>query len=123
MPTRLRFVAADHLECSGTDLDGAVFQDVGGQKLGDFCGVIVDPEERRVRYFVIERGGLIRRRYMLPLMPAQLTDAVTLRPACHERTAPYLREFDADAVPEFSDEDLIDAMFAPVRRDEHLPAA
>ena len=35
------------------------------QKLGSISGVLVEPTSRRVRYFVVKRGGLLPRRYML----------------------------------------------------------
>jgi hypothetical protein len=35
------------------------------ERLGSLGGVLVDPCSRRVRYFVVEQGGLRQRRYLL----------------------------------------------------------
>src|SRR5262249_60950838 len=84
------------------------------EKLGTLDGVLIDPSQRRVRYFVVEsRGWLGRKRYLLSAdEPAHLEpeDHILRLESAADDVA--RRSFDPSSVPEFSDEDLLTAIFA-----------
>ncbi len=43
------------------------------QRIGEFAGVILDPEARRLRYLVLKVAGLFKhRRYLVPIDPTQV---------------------------------------------------
>jgi uncharacterized protein YrrD len=46
-------------------MEGLTLCTQNDEKLGALGGVLVDPGSRRVRYFVVERGTLRQRRYLL----------------------------------------------------------
>jgi hypothetical protein len=82
------------------------------ERLGSVKGVLVEPACRRVRYFVVERPELLRRRrYILTAdTPASIEAGVRkLRVMAHEED---LERFDFRSIETFSDDDLITAMFA-----------
>jgi uncharacterized protein YrrD len=83
-----------------------------GEKLGSLGGVLVEPASRRIRFFVVERSGMLRRRYYLLAADVPASIEVgdrTLRVMAHEED---LELFDSGSVRNFSDEDAISAMFA-----------
>jgi uncharacterized protein YrrD len=103
-------------------MEGMDVLDAEGHKLGALYGAIIDPSGRRVHYYVLENGRLRRRHYLVPVAPAQFTDdGSALRLASSETES--LREFDPETVPQFSDEDLLDAMFAKDRQGAESHAA
>ena len=74
--------------------------------------MVVEPAVRRARFLVIERPGKLRsRRYLLDAdTPAVLDpNGQTLRVEADEDD---LERFDARTIPTFSDDDLIEALFA-----------
>jgi PRC-barrel domain len=82
--------------------------------LGDLDGVVIDPEKRRLRYFVVTSPGWFnRRRYLVPADAAPRIDAEshTLRIDLNPRDVCACEEFDG-SLREFSDDDLIAATFA-----------
>jgi len=81
-------------------------------QLGSVEGVLVEPSSRRIRYFVVERPKMLRRRrYVLAAdTPASVqVNTRKLRVMAHEED---LERFDSRSVQNFSDEDLISAMCA-----------
>jgi PRC-barrel domain len=43
------------------------------RRIGEFAGVILDPEARRLRYLVLKVAGLFKhRRYLVPIDPTQI---------------------------------------------------
>ena len=111
----LRYLDASKVESPVGLLSQVEVETVNGEQLGDLDGVLIDPTARRIRYYVITPPRRLRqRRYLLPAEePAQLQpDRKVLR---FQIEPPVLRscpEFRKNAVDEFSDEDLLDAMFA-----------
>jgi hypothetical protein len=82
--------------------------------LGDLDGVIIEPAERRLRYFVVTSPGWFRRRrYLVPADAAPQIDTKsrTLRLDVNPADLCACEEFD-DRLREFSDDDLITATFA-----------
>jgi hypothetical protein len=84
------------------------------QILGNLEGVIIDPTERRLRYFVVESSSGFRiRRYLVPVDGGARveSDSCTLRLDVAPDDLSACEEFDG-SVREFSDEDLVAATFA-----------
>jgi hypothetical protein len=106
---RLRYLSADHLEgpLAETKLD---VRDHADRPLGRFDGVIFDPIAGHARYLVVDDTRLFRHnRYLVPIDPTQVDiEHRALRVEMND-TQPIA--FDANAIPAFSDEDLLDAMF------------
>jgi hypothetical protein len=110
----LRYLEALHVRCPAGTLADLSVCTRDDESLGDIDGVLVDPIERRLRYFVVHSPSrLIRRRYLVA------ADA----PACFENGGRRLRveanaddleveRFDERAVRHFSDEDVLAAMFS-----------
>jgi hypothetical protein len=85
------------------------------KNVGTLDGVIIDPIEWQVRYFVVKsHRWWTTRRYLLPVTPAQIDSErrglhVELEPDDLQR----LPKLHADRFPPFSDEDLISSLFSP----------
>jgi hypothetical protein len=89
---------------------------VDGEQIGDVDGVLIDPAARCIRFYVIaaRRRWLGRRRYLLPAdQPALLErEGRVLRFEIDETALKSCQEFRNQEVPEFSDMDLVSAIFA-----------
>lgn len=118
-PTRsctedLRYLHAQHVRCPLGPLAGLEVRTADDEKLGHVDGVLLDPAQRRVCFFVVESAGLFRkRRYLVPVDAAPHVEGkeMILRVEAHAaEVAP--ERFDARAVRPFSDEDAVTAMFA-----------
>src|SRR5262245_62644549 len=108
--SHLRFLDNSHLESPLVEpLD---VRTQTGSKIGTFDGVIVDPTERRVRYLVVDRGRVFRKRCLIP-MPEVRLDAEhhELRIDVDDTDQRTWEQFDPATFPKFSEEDLITAMF------------
>ena len=83
-------------------------------RLGKLDGVLIDPRERRVRYFVVAPQESLRAKYLLPAdCPAQmLTAKRALRLDVDSEEITACEEFEDGAVRPFTDDDLIDCLFA-----------
>jgi uncharacterized protein YrrD len=93
----------NHVEVKGRD----------NENIGRLDGIIIDAAARRMQYFVVEQGFLHRRRYLLPLSPASVdTDMNVLRMDVDETDVSTCERFDPLTYHRYSDEDLIDALFA-----------
>ena len=85
------------------------------QPLGSIGGVLIDPAEHKLRYFVIESPGLAsQRRYLLPIEAAatMAPEGTSLRLDMEKDDFTALEEFDDATVPEFTEEDAIAPTFA-----------
>lgn len=109
--TDLRYLEAGNVEHRAGTMEGIRMCTADDEQLGSFVGVLVEPASRRVRYFVVERPSVLRRRrYLLAADTLATLDEKTLRVQAH---ADDLERFDPRTVQSFSDEDLITTMFAP----------
>ena len=106
---RLRYIDAGHVEGRADDLSGFEVVTEAGRKLGALDGLIVDPPERRIKYFVVYPGGLGRRR-LVPVSSARL-DLDRRAVEVDLETDDDCPAFDARTFPRFSDADLLAAMF------------
>jgi hypothetical protein len=111
---RLRYLDANHLDTPAGRLDGAVLVSPAKARLGTLEGILVDPQHRQVRYYVVarKRGPFSSRHYLLPLTATRLDrDRHTLEVDVEADDIPQLAEVDPDDLPRFSDDDLLTAMF------------
>jgi sporulation protein YlmC with PRC-barrel domain len=112
MPSDLHlcYLDANHVETPLPDFAAADVLDKGGRKLGSVDGVIVDPAQRKAVYLVIRRSGLVRtERRLLPLADIQVEAAGRVLRV--DRDPAALEEFEEHRYPEFSDDDLLRALF------------
>ena len=82
--------------------------------LGELEGIIIDPRDRHVRYYVVEsRRWLKTHHYLMPDRPMRLDpDCRALHVDLERDDLTQLPEVDVDEFPAFSDEDLLTTMFA-----------
>ena len=112
---QLCYLEASKIEGPGGDLGGLTVQTQGDETLGTLDGVLIDPSERRLRYFVVETRGLLRRRrYLLSAeVPMHVEpERQRLRVGAADEDVTLSDEFDSRTVRRFSSEDAIDAMFS-----------
>jgi PRC-barrel domain len=112
--SRLCFLSASKVESPAGELSGMTLRTADDLELGSLDGVLIDPVERRLRFYVIESPGWFRsRRYLLPAdCLAQLErEQMTLRVHLQKSQVTGCEEFESGAVREFSDDDLMDALF------------
>jgi len=88
---------------------------VEGRPLGSIEGVVIDAAARRVRYLAVRSSRWFgRRRYLVPADQLGQIEgerkALRLRVDLRHEAVPGL---DAAALREFSDDDLLAALFAP----------
>ena len=85
------------------------------RSLGSIDGILIDPAERKLRYFVVESAGVPHhRRYLLPVEAAATMahEGRSLRLDMETEDFSALAEFDDAAVREFTEEDAIAPTFA-----------
>jgi hypothetical protein len=113
-PARLCYLSADRVEGPIDTFDRLEVRTRENERIGRLDGIIIDPAERRARYLVVDEDRFLRHhRYLLPLVPAQIdAEQHALRVDVDKDDLTDADEFDADAFPVFSDEDLMTALFA-----------
>jgi hypothetical protein len=109
----LRYVAAEHVDTPAGPLDGTVLVSSSDGTVGMLDGMIIDPIERHVRYFVVRsRNWLKTRLQLVPAAPARLdSEHRTLHLDIDARDLPQLREIRSDTFRRYSGDDLIAALF------------
>jgi hypothetical protein len=109
---QLRYLNAERVNTPFGILAGLALVSPTDEKLGDVGGVLIDPLDRQVCYFVIESRRLLKtHRYLLPVNPVRI-DAHALHSELEPADLRRLREVQADSFLPFSDEDLIAALFS-----------
>jgi hypothetical protein len=109
--TELRYLPAQQVGHPSGTLAGVTLCTPEGRELGELAGMVVDPAERRARYMVVSRPGRDRtRRYQLSADTPTVLDAAH-KTLCVEADDEDFERFDARAVPEFCDQDLLTALF------------
>jgi hypothetical protein len=113
--SHLRFVDAHQLDTSAGRLDNVVVIAPSQTPLGKLAGVVVDPMNRQLRYYVIRvRRWLSTRHYLMPLRSARLTaDAHGMQVDFDAEELKTFEQVDPHKVPAFSEEDLLTTMFRP----------
>lgn len=110
----LRYLDANAVECPAGTLEGLSLFGRDDEALGVIDGVLINPETRQLRYFVVDRHRMFnRRRYLVSadtpavMLPEDRALRVDIPSDAIER-----QRFDARAVSRFSDEDLLTALFS-----------
>jgi hypothetical protein len=105
----LRFLDAAHVEHPSGTMRGLNVCTPENERLGSLDGVLIEPETRRVRYFVVGGDRPAPDRYVLRADTPAVLDIRDrkLRVTAHAEDLERLRETVAD----FSDEDAVTAMF------------
>ena len=113
--TPLRFVEAKRLETAAGSLTDAVLVSPSNKTLGKLDGVIVNPLQRRVCYYVVKSGwGFRIHRHLLQATAAALeAHRGVVRIDAEPEDLTDLSEIAPQSFPRFSDADLIDATFSP----------
>ena len=109
----LRYLEADSVNCPTGSLADFSVVTADAEALGHVSGVLISPATRRCEYFVIESPGLFsRRRFLLPVDAGAVLedDPKSLRLPVRKDELD-LQAFTMNSVPEFSDDDLLTAMF------------
>ena len=114
----LRYLDAAAVSGPAGQLREFKVRDPRGSSLGTLTGFVVDPTARQLRYFVVEVARwLSKRRYLIPLCPAILEQQQrTVRLECDPGARHDWPEFDDEQFSRFSDDDLVDVIFARERR-------
>lgn len=114
----LRYIDAAHVLGPAGAFGNVRVRDSADHALGTLAGFVVDPAARRLRYLVVEmRHWLKRQRYLVPLSLARLErDRQGLMLDVDDAMPHEWREFDDRQFSPFSDDDLLDAMFARERK-------
>jgi hypothetical protein len=113
--TPLRFVQAGRLDTPAGGLGDAVLVSQTGATLGKLDGMVINPTEHQVCYYVVKsRSWFTMHRYLVPATFAQVEpQGHTLRVDVEPEDLARLPETDPQHFPIFSDMDVVDAMFAP----------
>lgn len=109
----LRYLdACQVMHPSGT-LAGVQIRSQDDETLGSVEGVLLEPARRRIRYFVVERAAwLASRLYLLPVDGLATISGTNAR--IHvEANRDDMQRFDPASVIRFSEQDLVDTIFAP----------
>jgi hypothetical protein len=110
---RLCFLPARAVELPSGRAEGWDIHSSDNRALGTLQGVLVEPAERRLRYFVVEsRGWLSRQQYIVSANHVVRLDRTKQVLRLEADREDVRREaFDKRSVREFSDDDLITALF------------
>jgi PRC-barrel domain len=112
--TRLRYLNATQIEGPVSSFDHLDVRNGEDRTIGRLDGILIDPSERRVRYFVVDDEDSRRHhRYLIPLAPTRL-DA-RRRALCVDvptSDVELFEDFEDASFPHFSDDDLLTALFA-----------
>jgi hypothetical protein len=109
----LRYVDASHVKTPVTDLGGLAVRSGDDRNLGELEGCVIDPANRRLRYFVVHsRTGFRTHRYLVPVGLAYLdAGRRAVRVSTGKNELERCPEFEPEKFKPFSDEDLIEALF------------
>ena len=113
--TVLRYIAAEHVDTPAGRLEGTVLVTSTDETVGTLDGMVIDPIERQVRYFVVRsRNWLKTRLHLVPATPARLdSEHKTLHVEIKADDFTHMPEIRSDTFERFSDDDLIAALFTP----------
>jgi PRC-barrel domain len=109
----LRYLKADSVNCPSGNLAEFRVVTADAKALGNVSGVLISPTARRCKFFVIASPGLLhQRRFLLPIDGAAvLEDGPKSLRLTARKDELDLQAFTPHSVPQFSDEDLLTAMF------------
>ena len=110
----LRYIAAGDVNTPVGRLDGTVLVSPSEETVGTLDGMIIDPIERSVRFFVVRsRNWLKTHRHLVPALPARLdSEHKRLHVDIEADELPQLPQVRSNTFERYSDDDLIAALFA-----------
>jgi hypothetical protein len=114
MEPRLRYLDARRVDTPAGRLDGTVLVTPANATLGTIDGVLIDPLRRQVRYFVVDTPDeeSSHHHFLLPLTAGRLDrERHALEVDVDADEMQHLDEAELDELPQFSDDDLLMAMF------------
>jgi hypothetical protein len=109
----LRYLDAGHVHSPLGGLRHLQVLGADEEPLGEVDGVLIDPAERRLRFFVVASNGTVRRRFLLPIdVPARMdADRRSLQLEADVELG-NCAEFTRSAARDFTDDDLLAALFS-----------
>jgi hypothetical protein len=112
--TSLRYVDASRVDSPLGHLGSLDVRGADDQKIGRVAGVLIDPMQRRLRFFVVSTGRSSGREYLLPTdSPARMDpERNLLRVDVDPKDLAQCPEFSRSNTPDMSDDDMVAAMFA-----------
>jgi hypothetical protein len=113
--TNLRYLSASKVASPAGVLSELELRTPEDSSLGTVDGVLIDPAARRVCYYAVGRSRLFgRRRYLVPAdrLPQLGQERGTLRLQLSAQELERCPQLDPGRVREFSDDDMMTAMFA-----------
>lgn len=110
----LRYIDASRVTTPAGLLDQLDVLDNDESNVGKIAGIVVDPAERQVRYFVVTSKRAFRaRHYLMPLAPATIdAEHKALHVDVEQEQLDELVDGPDNAFPPFSDDDLLTALFS-----------
>ena len=113
--SHLRYIEASSVDTPLGNLKEMKLVSPSNDDLGKLDGMIFDPWERHVCYFVVEsRRGFRTRRYLLPATPAPIeSSGRAMRVDVERDDLRALPQLNSALYPRMSDADLVAALFSP----------
>lgn len=108
------YLRASQVQGPVGDLSGIRLRTADNRAIGKLDGIVINPAERRVVYFVVQMSGMLRtHRFLVPVEAVLCIEADrTLTLGVRREELSGCEEFDNRKVREFSDDDAVTAMFA-----------
>jgi len=113
--SHLRYFAASCVNTPMGNLNDMTLVSPTNGEVGKLDGMIIDPWERHVCFFVVESWrGYKTRRYLLPVTPTRIdSDRKALCVDIEPEDLRALDQLDPALFPQMSVDDLIEALFSP----------
>ncbi len=115
---RLCYLEASRVGSPAGELAGFKVETPSEESIGTLSGVLIDPAEARIRYFVVDKRRWLRgQTYLIStdwpvyVEPGRNTLTVDVEPSDIAR----LDDCEDFTIEPMSDEDMVDAMFSPHR--------
>jgi hypothetical protein len=112
---RLRYLSADCVDIPAAGkLTDTLMVGEDDQPLGTIDGIVIDPMDRQVRFYVIKSGGWLRsHRYLMSATAVRIENEGHVLHVVGSSDREQLREVDNDAFPRYSIDDLADVLATP----------
>lgn len=110
---KLRYLSASKVASPAGVLSELELRTPEDSKLGTVDGVLIDPAARRVCYYAVGTSRMFgRRRYLVPADRLPQLERGTLRVQLSPQELERCPQLDPGRVREFSDDDMLTAVFA-----------
>ena len=109
----LRYLEADAVQVSEQAAGRFAVRTADDRVLGFVEAVLIEPRSRRARYYVVATPGVFSsRRHLVPTDRLATVDTAAGIIYIDVNRSDLIEQFDISAIPRFSDEDLIETLFA-----------